>query len=74
MGVCPSFDVVMRARSPIATGAACASLIAVVDRPVVGHVSEGRDAAHLVYRTTARMSETVPEVKVMRMRGPGGQR
>jgi hypothetical protein len=38
------------------------------DDEVLGHVAEGADGAHVVYRTTARISGAVPEVKVMQMR------
>lgn len=38
------------------------------DDQVLGHVAEESDAAHVVYRTTARLSGAVPEVKVMQMR------
>ncbi len=38
------------------------------DDEVLGHVGEGADRAHVVYRTTARLSGAVPEVKVMQMR------
>jgi hypothetical protein len=34
---------------------------------VVGHVLESADSAHVVYRTTARISGAVPEVKVMQL-------
>jgi hypothetical protein len=45
------------------------------DDEVLGHVPEGRDDAHVVYRTTARLSGAVPEVKVMQLaRGPEGWR
>jgi hypothetical protein len=45
------------------------------DDQVIGHVTEGPDSAHVVYRTTARLSGAVPEVKVMQMeRGPAGWR
>jgi hypothetical protein len=45
------------------------------DDEVLGHVAEGPDEAHVVYRTTARISGAVPEVKVMQMRlGPDGWR
>lgn len=38
------------------------------DDEVLGHVAEGADGGHVVYRTTARISGAVPEVKVMQMR------
>ncbi|MFQ5537987.1 MAG: hypothetical protein ACE5GJ_11125 [Gemmatimonadota bacterium] len=45
------------------------------DDEVSGHVTEGRDTAHVVYRTTARISGAVPEVKVMQLiRTPRGWR
>lgn len=45
------------------------------DDAVVGHVAEGADTAHVVYRTTARISGATPEVKVMQLaRTPGGWR
>lgn len=37
------------------------------DDEVLGHVVEGADRAHVVYRTTARISGAVPEVKVMQL-------
>jgi hypothetical protein len=37
------------------------------DDEVLGHVLEGGDSAHVVYRTTARISGAVPEVKVMQL-------
>ncbi len=37
------------------------------DDDVIGHVSESSEAAHAVYRTTARISGAVPEVKVMEL-------
>lgn len=37
------------------------------DDQVLGHVREGADTAHVVYRTTARLSGAVPEVKVMQL-------
>ncbi len=37
------------------------------DDEVLGHVSESADSAHVVYRTTARISGAVPEVKVMQL-------
>jgi len=37
------------------------------DDEVLGHVAEGDSVAHVVYRTTARISGAVPEVKVMRL-------
>lgn len=37
------------------------------DDEVLGHVREGADTAHVVYRTTARLSGAVPEVKVMQL-------
>lgn len=45
------------------------------DDAVVGHVAEGTDSAHVVYRTTARISGATPEVKVMQLaRTPDGWR
>lgn len=45
------------------------------DDEVIGHVTEGPDDAHVVYRTTARLSGAVSEVKVMQLqRGPAGWR
>ncbi len=38
------------------------------DDEVLGHVPDGSDDAHVVYRTTARISGAVPEVKVMQLR------
>ena len=38
------------------------------DDEVLGHVSEGADSAHVVYRTTARLQGARPEVKVMQLR------
>ena len=37
------------------------------DDEVLGHVTEPPDQAHVVYRTTARLSGAVPEVKVMQL-------
>jgi hypothetical protein len=37
------------------------------DDRVLGHVAESADSAHAVYRTTARLSGAVPEVKVMQL-------
>lgn len=37
------------------------------DDEVLGAVVEGSDSAHVVYRTTARLSGAVPEVKVMQL-------
>jgi hypothetical protein len=37
------------------------------DDDVLGHVLESPDSAHVVYRTLARISGAVPEVKVMQM-------
>jgi len=37
------------------------------DDEVLGHVLESADTAHVVYRTTARLSGAVPEVKVMQL-------
>ena len=42
------------------------------DDEVLGHVLEGTDTAHVVYRTTARLQGAVPEVKVMQLRRAGG--
>lgn len=50
---------------------------AVFDRndEILGHVAEGADTAHVVYRTTARISGGVPEMKVMQLaRTPDGWR
>jgi len=45
------------------------------DDEVLGHVPEGEGEAHAVYRTTARISGAVSEVKVMQLRlGPAGWR
>src|SRR5690606_9148977 len=45
------------------------------DDAVLGAVSEGPDTAHVVYRTTARLTGSVPEVKVMQLaRTPEGWR
>ena len=45
------------------------------DDQVLGHVPESADSAHVVYRTTARLSGAVPEVKVMQLaRTPLGWR
>ena len=45
------------------------------DDDVLGHVLEAADSAHVVYRTMARISGAVPEVKVMQMgRTDGGWR
>ena len=45
------------------------------DDEFLGHVAESADSAHVVYRTEARISGAVPEVKVMQMRrGPAGWR
>jgi hypothetical protein len=45
------------------------------DDEVLGHVLEGDSQAHVVYRTAARISGAVPEVKVMPMwRGAAGWR
>lgn len=37
------------------------------DDEVLGHVMEGADTAHVVYRTLARIGGAVPEVKVMQL-------
>ena len=37
------------------------------DDEVLGHVGEGADSAHVVYRTLARIGGAVPEVKVMQL-------
>ena len=43
------------------------------DDEVLGHVPDGQETAHVVYRTTARISGAVPEVKVMQLgRADGG--
>lgn len=45
------------------------------DDEFLGHVTEGTDSAHVVYRTQSRLSGALPEVKVMQMRrGPEGWR
>ncbi len=45
------------------------------DDDVLGHVMEGADTAHVVYRTLARIGGAVPEVKVMQLaRIEGGWR
>ena len=45
------------------------------DDEFLGHVAETPDSAHVVYRTEARISGAVPEVKVMQMRrSPAGWR
>ena len=45
------------------------------DDEFLGHVAEGADSAHVVYRTQSRLSGALPEVKVMQMRrGPAGWR
>ncbi|MEX2467262.1 MAG: hypothetical protein WD995_10150 [Gemmatimonadota bacterium] len=45
------------------------------DDEILGHVTEGPDSAHVVYRTHARISGALPEVKVMQLRrGPAGWR
>ncbi len=45
------------------------------DDRVVGHVSESADTAHVVYRTTPRISGGVSEVNVLQLgRTPGGWR
>ena len=38
------------------------------DDEILGHVGEGSELAHVVYRTTARISGAVEEVKVMQLR------
>lgn len=43
------------------------------DDEVLGHVREGADTAHVVYRTTARLSGAVPEVKVMQLARAGNE-
>lgn len=37
------------------------------DDEVLGHVAEGADTAHVVYRTTARISGAQPEVKILQL-------
>jgi len=37
------------------------------DDEVLGHVPEGAESAHVVYRTLARIGGAVPEVKVMQL-------
>jgi len=45
------------------------------DDTVLGHVSEGRDTAHVVYRSTPRLPGSTSEVKVMQLtRTPRGWR
>ena len=45
------------------------------DDDVIGHVPEGRDSAHVVYRTVERLQGAVPEVRVIQMeRTPRGWR
>jgi hypothetical protein len=45
------------------------------DDELLGHVMEGADTAHVVYRTQARLSGSVPEVNVMQLvRTSGGWR
>jgi len=45
------------------------------DDEILGVVEEGPDTAHVVYRTLARVSGAVPELKVMQLRrGPDGWR
>lgn len=45
------------------------------DDEVLGHVMEGTDTAHVVYRTTPRISGGVPEVLVLQLvRTPAGWR
>jgi hypothetical protein len=45
------------------------------DDEVIGHVLESPDSAHVVYRTTARLSGALSEVKVMQLeRGADGWR
>jgi hypothetical protein len=41
------------------------------DDDVLGHVAEGADSAHVVYRTLARIGGAVPEVKVMQLARSG---
>lgn len=43
------------------------------DDEVLGHVREGADTAHVIYRTTARLSGAVPEVKVMQLARAGNE-
>jgi len=42
------------------------------DDEVIGHVLESTDSAHVVYRTTARISGAVSEVKIIQMSRIGG--
>jgi hypothetical protein len=42
------------------------------DDEMLGYVMEGADMAHAVYRTMARISGAVPEVKVMQLRHSAG--
>ena len=45
------------------------------DDHVIGSVAENGETAHAVYRTTARISGAVPEVKVLQLRStPDGWR
>jgi hypothetical protein len=45
------------------------------DDHVIGHVMEGADSAHVVYRTIERLQGAQPEVRVIQMaRTPGGWR
>lgn len=45
------------------------------DDEIIGAVLERSESAHVVYRTTARLSGAVPEVKVIQLeRGPQGWR
>lgn len=45
------------------------------DDEVIGHVREGADSAHVVYRTVEQLSGAVPEVRVIQMaRTPEGWR
>ena len=37
------------------------------DDEILGHVAEGADSAHVVYRTLARIGGAVPEVEVMQL-------
>lgn len=45
------------------------------DDRILGHVMEGKDTAHVVYRTVERLSGAVPQVLVVQLaRTPGGWR
>lgn len=42
------------------------------DDEILGHVPEGDTVAHVVYRTTGRISGAVPEIEVMQLRRTAG--